>query len=67
MINYGTKNPPKSMIGYFMRLMGNIMLRHVMKVKNKLILHHNHEVIGARLLTDGWISLRLQISNFTEE
>jgi hypothetical protein len=41
MLNYGNKNPPCSMNGYFLRMMGNVLLRHVHVMKNKYIFKHD--------------------------
>lgn len=54
LIQYGEKFPPKSLAGYFLRLLGSVLLKHIYTLKKLQIFHPQREAIAIRLLADGW-------------
>lgn len=65
MIQYGEKYPPKPLVGYFMRLLGYVLLKHIYQLKKQLIFKPNREAIGIRMLADGWFQVRTQSNEAT--
>ncbi|CAD8212458.1 unnamed protein product [Paramecium pentaurelia] len=60
LVQYGEKCPPKSLAGFFLRLLGSVLLKHIYTLKKLQIFHSQREAIAIRLLADGWFQIRTQ-------
>lgn len=53
LMDYGDAEPPSSLAGFFMKLIGNCILRHVHVLKEKFVLFTQEEAIQVQLLNGG--------------
>lgn len=52
-MDYCTREAPCSLIGYFLRLVGNSILRHIFILKEKFVFYPMNEVHQIQLLNSG--------------
>ena len=53
LIDYLNYEAPCSLIGFFMKLVGNCLLRHIYILKEKHVFYPSHEILGVQLLNGG--------------